>query len=101
MQTGPTEMSMYVQRDYGQKTSHLERMTLRLDGFTSLNAPYEGGDITTRPFTFEGEELEINYSTSAAGYLRVELQRLLERSSRKLRGKGHAIDIGSREKLCR
>ena len=74
VQTGPTEMSLYVQRDYGQKTSHLERMTLRLDGFTSLNAPYEGGDMTTKPFTFDGDELEMNYSTSAAGSIKVEVQ---------------------------
>ena len=67
-------MSLYVQRDYGQKTSHLERMTLRLDGFTSLNASYEGGDMTTKPFTFEGAELEINHSTSAAGSIKVEVQ---------------------------
>ena len=74
VQTGPTEMSLYVQRDYSQKTSHLERMTLRLDGFTSLNAPYDGGDMTTKPFTFEGDELEVNYSTSAAGSIRIEVQ---------------------------
>ena len=74
VQTGPTEMSLYVQRDYGQKTAHLERMTLRLDGFTSLNAQYDGGEMRTRPFTFEGDELELNYSTSAAGSIRVELQ---------------------------
>ena len=74
VQTGPMEMSLYVQRNYAQKTSYLERMTLRLDGFASLNAPYDGGEITTRPFTFDGDELEINYSTSAAGSIKVELQ---------------------------
>ena len=74
VQTGPTEMSLYVNRNYGQKTAYLERMTLRLDGFTSLNAPYDGGEMTTRPFTFSGRQLEINYSTSAAGSIRVELQ---------------------------
>ncbi|MYB49515.1 MAG: hypothetical protein F4X72_09690 [Dehalococcoidia bacterium] len=74
VQTGPTEMSLYVNRNYGQKTAYLERMTLRLDGFTSLNAPYDGGEMTTRPFTFSGKQLEINYSTSAAGSIRVELQ---------------------------
>ncbi|MDP6063509.1 MAG: hypothetical protein QGI49_01775 [SAR202 cluster bacterium] len=74
VQTGSTEMSFYVQRDYAQKTSYLERMTLRLDGFASLNAPYDGGEMTTRPLTFEGNKLEINYSTSAAGSIKVELQ---------------------------
>ena len=74
VQTGPTEMSLYVNRDYAQKTAHLERMTLRLDGFASLNAPYDGGEMTTRPFTFSGRQLEINYATSAAGSIRVEIQ---------------------------
>ena len=54
-------MSLYVNRDYGQRNAYLERMTLRLDGFSSLNAPYAGGEMTTKPFTFEGDELEINY----------------------------------------
>ena len=30
--------------------------------------------MITRPFTFSGHELEINYSTSAAGEIRIELQ---------------------------
>ena len=30
--------------------------------------------MTTRPLTFAGDRLEVNYSTSAAGSIRVELQ---------------------------
>ncbi len=67
-------MSLYVQRDYGQSTAHLERLSLRLDGFASLHAPYGGGEMVTKPVTFEGSQLEINYSTSAAGSVRVEIQ---------------------------
>ena len=74
VQTGPEEMSLYVHRDYGQKTAHLERMTLRLDGFASLHAPYQGGEMLTHPLKFAGSRLEINYSSSAAGGLRVEIQ---------------------------
>ena len=74
VQTGPTEMSLYVHRDYGQKTAHLDRMTLRIDGFVSVAAPYEGGEMITKPFTFAGKQLEINYSTSASGRIRVEIQ---------------------------
>jgi hypothetical protein len=74
VQTGPAEMSIYVQRHYGQKTAHLERLTLRLDGFASAHAPYKGGELVTRPLRFTGKELEINYATSAAGSLRVEIQ---------------------------
>lgn len=74
VQTGPDEMSIYVQRHYAQMTSHLERMTMRLDGFASLNADYNGGEMVTRPIIFDGSELEINYSTSAAGSIRIEIQ---------------------------
>jgi hypothetical protein len=74
VQTGPAEMSFYVNRNYGQPTSHLARYTLRLDGFAALHAGYAGGEMVTRPFRFQGRELEINYSTSANGGIRVELQ---------------------------
>jgi len=32
VQTGPTEMSLYVNHDYAQPTAHLRRYSLRLDG---------------------------------------------------------------------
>ena len=72
-QTGESEMSIFVQRHYTQPTAHLERMTLRLDGFASLNALYDEGQMITKPVDFSGSKLELNYSTSAAGRLRVEL----------------------------
>ena len=74
VQTGPAEMSMYVQRQHGQRTAHLERLTLRLDGFASLSAPYAGGQAVTKALTFAGRYLELNYATSAAGNIRVEVQ---------------------------
>ena len=74
VQTGPDEMSLYTQRRYGQVGAYLERLTLRLDGFASVNAPYEGGEMITKPFRFSGRELEINCATSAAGFLRIEIQ---------------------------
>jgi len=74
VQTGETEMSLYVNQDYTQPTSHLRRYSMRLDGFTSLTAPYAGGTATTRTFTFQGNELEINYATAAAGVIRIEIQ---------------------------
>ena len=72
--TGPNEMSLYVQRDYGQKSAYLERLTLRSDGFVSVHAPYDGGEMVTKPLTFSGARLTLNYSTSAAGSVRVEIQ---------------------------
>ena len=74
VQTGPTEMSIYVNRDDAQPTAHLARYSLRLDGFGSARAPYEGGEVITKPLRFKGGRLSINYSTSAAGSVRVEIQ---------------------------
>lgn len=74
LQTGPGEMSLYVNRNYGQPTAHLARHSLRLDGLASLHAGYEGGEMTTRPFLLTGSSLDINYSTSAAGSLRVQVE---------------------------
>lgn len=65
-QTGPAEMSLFL--------THGRRYTLRIDGIASVNAPLEGGELITKPLKFAGNELEINYSTSAAGEMRVELQ---------------------------
>lgn len=72
--TGPTEMSFYVNQNYGQPTAHLRRYSLRLDGFASVSSPYTGGEMVTKPFTFRGKELSLNFATSAAGGIRVEVQ---------------------------
>jgi BNR repeat-like domain len=74
VQTSPTEMSVYVNQDYAQPTAHLHRYSMRLDGLASVRAEYSGGELLTRPFTFSGEQLSINFATSAAGSIRVELQ---------------------------
>ena len=68
-----TTMSFYVNRRYCQKDWHVQRMSIRIDGFASLTANWDGGTATTKPFVYDGNELEINYRTSAAGYIYVEL----------------------------
>jgi hypothetical protein len=65
-QTSDTELSLFLTGG--------RRYTLRLDGFVSVNAALEGGEFITRPLTFEGNELTMNYATSAAGQMRVEIQ---------------------------
>jgi len=65
-QTGPAEISLFLTGG--------RRFALRIDGFVSVNAPLEGGELITKPMTFTGNEFEINYSTSAAGQVLVELQ---------------------------
>ncbi|MCD6596169.1 MAG: hypothetical protein J7L04_00680, partial [Bacteroidales bacterium] len=72
VQTSVDEMSIYVNQDYAQPTAHIHRYSLRLDGFTSVNAPYKGGEMITRAFRFTGDKLILNFSTSAAGFVKVE-----------------------------
>ena len=74
VQTASDEISLYWIENYRHDTCRLRRGTLRLDGFASINAPYEGGEVVTHPLRFEGSELALNYATSAAGSVRVELQ---------------------------
>ena len=73
-QTSPTELTMYVGEHLKTPGVHIRRYTIRPDGFVSVNAGYCGGEFTTRPFTFEGNQLELNYSTSAVGSVKVEIQ---------------------------
>ena len=73
VQTSPTEMSIFVNQDYAQPTAHMHRYSMRLDGFSSIRASYDGGEIITKSFTFTGDTLILNFSTSAAGYIKAEI----------------------------
>ena len=71
----PNELSVYVNESYWRGDGNkLRRHTLRIDGFVAVTAPMAGGEIVTRPLVFEGGRLTLNFSTSAAGSIRVELQ---------------------------
>ena len=56
----------------------LRRYNFRLDGFVSLNASMVGGEMIIKLMTFqgnsEGNTLNLNFSTSAAGSILVEIQ---------------------------
>jgi hypothetical protein len=65
--TGPDEMSIYL-------APNGRRYVLRTDGFASIHASDRGGEMVSNPLTFSGSELVLNYSTSAAGSIRVEIQ---------------------------
>ncbi|MCC6586402.1 MAG: hypothetical protein IT168_06765 [Bryobacterales bacterium] len=49
------------------------RATLRLDGFVSADAAYEGGWFLTPAMRFTGSRLELNIDTGAGGWARIEL----------------------------
>jgi len=74
VQTGTRELSIYVKHHSGYPSNHVRRYTLRPDGFVSVFGPYAGGEMITKPLTFSGNRLTINYATSAAGSLRIEIQ---------------------------
>jgi hypothetical protein len=71
---GKGQMQLFVSRNYMQPTWHIERLLMRTDGFASVSAPWAGGEMVTKPLTFTGGELEINYRTGAAGSVRIEIQ---------------------------
>jgi hypothetical protein len=71
----PNELSFFATESYWTPPgSALRRYTLRLDGFVSVQAPMSGGELVTKPVRFTGRQLRLNFSTSAAGSVRVELQ---------------------------
>ena len=71
----PRELSLYATESYFTgKSSRLRRYTLRIDGFASIHAPRDGGEMVTGPFKFTGNSLSINFSTAAAGPIHVEIQ---------------------------
>lgn len=73
VRTGENEMSFYVNQNYAQETAHLRRYSLRIDGLASLHASAAEGFAETRPLIFKGTSLILNFSTSAAGYIIIEL----------------------------
>lgn len=66
--TGPEEMSIYL--------TPFRRMTLRTDGFASVHSGSSESQFLTKPLIFRGNRLNLNYSTSAGGRIRVEIQDL-------------------------
>lgn len=71
---GDREMSFYVVRRYGQPEIHLQRYSLRSDGFSSLHAGARTGMMLTKPLRFAGRQLELNFSTSAGGEVAVAVE---------------------------
>lgn len=75
LEGAPNELSFYAPESYWTgNSSEVRRYTLRLDGFVSVQAPMKGGELVTKPLRFAGRELSLNFSSSAAGDVRVEIQ---------------------------
>jgi hypothetical protein len=58
---------------YTGPASRVRRFTYRVDGFVSLRAEADPGEAITRPFTFTGKELTLNFATREGGEVRVEV----------------------------
>lgn len=75
LEGAPNELSLYATESYWTgNSSEVRRYTLRMDGFVSINAPMSGGEFVTKPLIFKGDKLVINFSTSAAGSVQIEIQ---------------------------
>jgi hypothetical protein len=74
LSAGEQQIQFFVSRHYLQQSWHVERLLLRTDGFASVSVPWAGGEMVTKPVTFTGKSLEINYRTGAPGFVRVEIQ---------------------------
>ena len=74
VETAPDEWSIYISEHYGWSDNRLRRVAVRPHGFASVSAGHAGGEVLTRPLIFAGDELRLNYSTSAPGSIRVEVQ---------------------------
>jgi len=71
----PNELSLYAtEGSWTGDSNAIRRYTLRLDGFVSVNAGWKRGELITKPLKFTGDRLALNFSTSAAGDIRVEIQ---------------------------
>lgn len=69
------ELSVYAtEAYYTGPSSRLRRFTYRVDGFTSLSAAPEGGELLTKRLSFAGNKLELNCRTGVEGEVRVEIQ---------------------------
>lgn len=65
LQTGPQELSIYHRSG--------DRYVLRLDGFASLHAGGQTGEMLTKPVVFAGGKLFVNFSASAVGSVRIDI----------------------------
>ena len=67
----PNELSFYTMIGYRTRPTDVVRYAVRMDGFYSWRADFAGGEIMSKPMTFEGGALTVNFATSVMGALRI------------------------------
>jgi len=70
----PAEYSLYATEGYRRAPgARIRRFTYRVDGFVSVSACPEGGELLTKPLVFSGSQLVINALTRDNGAVQSEL----------------------------
>ena len=87
----PDEISLYAGVGYRSRAVSLCRWAVRLDGFFSWRCDYIPGRIVTKPLTFAGDALFINFATSAFGGVRI---RLLDEDGEPIPGYDSGVHFG-------
>ncbi|RIA45532.1 concanavalin A-like lectin/glucanase superfamily protein [Hephaestia caeni] len=67
---GETQYHSAIKRTEDERGVY--RLVQRLDGFVSLDSPYDHEiEVTTKPLVFDGDRLKLNIDTDATGYAQV------------------------------
>ena len=70
----PNEISVYGTENYYERTpGRVRRFVYRVDGFVALRGGADGGQVTTKPLRFTGQNLLLNYVVKPGGTLTVEV----------------------------
>jgi hypothetical protein len=69
------ELSVYAtEAYYTGPGSRVRRFSFRTDGFVSARALSQSGELLTKPLTFAGQRLRLNFVTRKDSVLRAEIQ---------------------------
>ena len=71
--TAAPELSCYADEGHWKEGETLRRFTMRIDGFVSLHAGRVVGELLSKPFELAEPGMSLNFATSAAGAVRLEL----------------------------
>lgn len=74
IETSPNEFSFYINEHYEWEDAYIRRLTIPRHRFASIHAGYEEGSFITKPLVFEGNQLVLNYGTSAIGSVNVQFE---------------------------
>ena len=64
---------VYIEKHYMWDDGGIYAYRLPRHRFISVYADNDGGSITTKPMVFESEDIYLNYSTSAYGYVKLRI----------------------------